>query len=451
MMKKRMLTLVLALMMCLTLIPATAFAQAPPGCPKDGQGMDSIWGYMHMDFAADVRAYAMENGWTGRASMPQGWGDYEKFPGSIIIRNHTNVAKGQWWQLEFSLLDDTFSAVLKLYYSPGSSPGTVVSEEAAGSGNLAMPELEYVIDRCTEKINATGTKDVPSEWAAAETEAAIAAGLVPENLQQNYTRSVSRGNIAQMFINLIEQSAGQTIEDFMAKKNVAVNSNAFTDTSDKAVLAANALGIINGVGDNRFNPDGILTRGQIAAIINRTARALGVNTNGYSHSFTDVAGHWVNGELGWPVHAGIINGVGNNKYDPDSSLTTEQAIVIAYRALKVFSATDLDAPSVSADSFDWVDIATTYDGILRPYAESLGFGCEYGQATDVVNGGTFYFLYFTKGEVRITVAPQPASDCYTYMVGKPDDSVAQSRIEESASIQSCTSSRTIKDVLKSAS
>lgn len=84
-MKKHILTLTLALIVCLTLIPTTAFAQAPPGCPADGQGTDSIWGYKHMEFAADVTAYAVDNGWTGRSSLPQGWGDYEKFPGSITI------------------------------------------------------------------------------------------------------------------------------------------------------------------------------------------------------------------------------------------------------------------------------------------------------------------------------------------------------------------------------
>ena len=71
----------------------------------------------------------------------------------------------------------------------------------------------------------------------------------------------------------------------MAAKGVTINNSAFTDTTDKAVLAANALGIINGVAEGRFDPDGTLTRAQIAAIINRVARVMGVDTEGYSHSF----------------------------------------------------------------------------------------------------------------------------------------------------------------------
>ena len=173
----------------------------------------------------------------------------------------------------------------------------------------------------------------PSTWAVKEVSAAIEAGLVPENLQKNYTKSISRSEVAQMFINLIEKASGQNIDTFLAAKGVSINNNAFTDTTDKAVLAANALGIIKGVGDNRFDPNERLTRAQIAAIINRLASALDVDTSGYTHDFTDVAGHWADAELGWPVHTEIIQGVGNKRFDPEGPLTTEQAIAITYRAL----------------------------------------------------------------------------------------------------------------------
>lgn len=175
----------------------------------------------------------------------------------------------------------------------------------------------------------------PTAWATAEVEAAIAADLIPEFLQQHYTQPVTRVDVARMFINLLEKSSGRTAMDFMFDRGMyGVRMGTFTDTDNYDVLQATALGIIKGVGDNKFDPYGTLTRAQIAAIINRTANLLGKNTGGYTHGFTDVTGHWVESELGWPVHAKVINGIGDNKFDPDSPLTTEQAIVIAYRALQ---------------------------------------------------------------------------------------------------------------------
>ena len=176
-----------------------------------------------------------------------------------------------------------------------------------------------------------------SDWAVPEITSAIKKGLVPENLQGNYKSNVTRGEVAQMFINLIEQASGKSIDDFMEEKGVSINRDTFIDTNDKAVLAANALGIIFGVGNDKFDPNGYLKRAQIAAIINRVARALGIDTDGYTHTFTDVIGHWSNAELGWPVHAGIIKGVSDVSFAPESELTTEQAIAITYRALAPLS------------------------------------------------------------------------------------------------------------------
>ena len=173
----------------------------------------------------------------------------------------------------------------------------------------------------------------PSSWAALEITEAIAAGLIPQELQTNYQIDITRGAVAQIIINLIEKVSGQAIDAFMTAKGVSLNTNAFIDTNDYAVLAANALDILQGVGENRFDPDGILTRAQVAVIINRIARVLGIDTDGYAHNFIDINDAWVDAELGWPVHAGILQGVGDDLFDPSGNLTVEMAIVIASRSL----------------------------------------------------------------------------------------------------------------------
>ena len=208
-------------------------------------------------------------------------------------------------------------------------------------GNMDYAVVVFVVDNETAaKISSTTSTDptdVPSTWAVPEVNAAIEAGLVPENLQKNYQTNVTRGAVANMFINLIEQASGMSIDEFMVKKGVEIDPDAFNDTNDPAVLAANALGIIRGLGDGRFDPDGTLLRAQIAAVICRVAHVLDVDTDGYTHTFEDTIGHWVETEIGWPIHAKIINGVGNNKFDPNGTLTTEQAIAITYRALTALS------------------------------------------------------------------------------------------------------------------
>jgi hypothetical protein len=198
-------------------------------------------------------------------------------------------------------------------------------------------ETEETIPPTTEE---TGTEAAPnldgvSSWALTEVEAGIKEGLVPENLRANYTSPVSRGAVAGMFINLIEKATGKTIDEVMAEKGVSITEGVFEDTTDRNVLAANALGIINGTSKTKFSPNGTLKRAQIAAIINRVARVLGIETEGFTHEFNDITDNyaWADSELGWPVHAGIINGVGQGRFNPGGDLTTEQAILITYRGL----------------------------------------------------------------------------------------------------------------------
>jgi len=189
-------------------------------------------------------------------------------------------------------------------------------------------------------IEISNRPDIPSSWAKKEIQAAIKSELIPVKLQKNYQKNITRGEAVQIFINLIEKVSEQSIDDFINERKISIgyNKNAFTDTDDKNISAAYALGIINGVGNNMFAPDNILSRAQAAAVINRIALLFNVDIkNGYTHKFNDLNGHWVESELGWVVHAGIIKGVEENRFEPNGNLTKEQAIIIAYRAFIAFT------------------------------------------------------------------------------------------------------------------
>jgi len=269
---------------------------------------------------------------------------------------------------------------------------------------------------------ATATADSPSEWAKGEVLATIATGIIPSNLQSNYAQPIDRAGAMQILINLIEKIAGESIDDIIAAKGVSVNPDAFTDTADPAVLAANALGIVQGVGGNRFDPGGALTRGHIVVIINRAANAMGIDTTGCTHSFVDTKGHWADDDLGWPVHAKIIYGVGNDRFDPNGPLTVEQAIAIAGRALSAFlnpppaptpkpirdpkpspSPSDPETPDNPGDpnnpeyidEFDGLSLAEIRDA-LYSYAAGLGYAVDADWNDDPIDGLPTQSLRFYK-------------------------------------------------------
>ena len=120
----------------------------------------------------------------------------------------------------------------------------------------------------------------PSSWAKEEVSLGIESGLVPEELQKNYTTPITRGQISKMIINLLEKSIEKSVQQIIDDNGATVNPDAFSDTDDSDILYANALGIINGTGNGKFSPDGTLKRAQIAAIINRIANVVGIDTEG---------------------------------------------------------------------------------------------------------------------------------------------------------------------------
>ena len=208
------------------------------------------------------------------------------------------------------------------------SVGSHTLEFRCNTGRL--PRLDQT------KASLTFTvRDLSSDWAAETIESAIAADLVPAALQKGYTKAITRQQAAQMFVSLLEKKAEKPIADLLKAKGVTADPNAFTDTKDPAVLACSALGILKGTAPGVFAPNATLTRAQAAAILNRAAGVLGTSTAGYRHSFTDVKGHWADGELGWAAAKGVLAGVGNNLFDPEGLLTNEQTIAIVWRAFGV--------------------------------------------------------------------------------------------------------------------
>ena len=87
-----------------------------------------------------------------------------------------------------------------------------------------------------------------SDWAKEQVSKAAETGLVPDSLGSDYRVSVTRAQFAATAVKLYEAMSGQ--------KAPAAGESPFTDTSDPAVIQAQALGIVSGVGDNSFDPLG---------------------------------------------------------------------------------------------------------------------------------------------------------------------------------------------------
>ena len=96
-----------------------------------------------------------------------------------------------------------------------------------------------------------------------------------------------------------------------------------------AVAYAYENGLMDGVGGNRFAPNSATTRAQLVTILYRMEGQPAVSGD---LPFTDVeAGTWYTNAVVWAAQNGIVNGVGDDTFAPGNDLTREQLVTILYR------------------------------------------------------------------------------------------------------------------------
>ena len=139
-----------------------------------------------------------------------------------------------------------------------------------------------------------------------------------------------------------------------------------------SIAKVTAAGLMNGVGNGLFEPEGKVTRAQAAQILYRLS---GSQPYEGSSAFTDVSPKaWYYSAVNRGAEAGIIQGCGNGKFKPNDEITRQDMVVLLWRyygnptadgaALQGFS----DAGKVSAYAREAVAWAIDA-GILKGYKD----------------------------------------------------------------------------------
>lgn len=198
-------------------------------------------------------------------------------------------------------------------------PGRTLADKNA---RIEAPGSTSEIGRVSELVTET---QVISDWATEQVHAAIVAGLVPFSLQSGYTQPATRAEFAALAVALYETATD---------REVAIDrSIVFIDTMDINVHKAATLGIVGGVGENRFAPDDNLTREQAAVMLARLATVLDnpLPTNPPTFADNNLISTWAINEVGQMQASSIMGGLGDNRFDPTGIYTREQSIVTIWR------------------------------------------------------------------------------------------------------------------------
>lgn len=124
----------------------------------------------------------------------------------------------------------------------------------------------------------------------------------------------------------------------------------------EAITALANKGVLNGVGGGMFAPDDNVTRAQFSKMV---YECFEIEAQGNAE-FSDVsADSWYYKYVTQLANAGIINGVGNGKFDPDGLITRQDMTVMLVRIIKTmkYAIPKTEQNGVFADDADIADYA----------------------------------------------------------------------------------------------
>jgi hypothetical protein len=234
----------------------------------------------------------------------------------------------------------------------------------------------------------------------------------------------------QEFAVVIAKAAGLDAND--------VSSTTFSDVAPWAanyVEAAYNAGLVNGMGGDVFGATQNLTREQMASIF---VRALGIDATGKAANLTfadkDSISSWAQDAVAAAVEAGLINGTGNNTFDPKGTADRQQVALVASKFLaakdeNVNSKAKLTEAKATDDTtltltFDKEVKALTVDDIAVAVKASnqvvavsdVTLGADKKSATvkvDKLAVGTSYTVMYAGDSVEFKTADAQAVDTVT--------------------------------------
>lgn len=132
---------------------------------------------------------------------------------------------------------------------------------------------------------------------------------------------------------------GEGIATKVEQIYVTKGGNLFRDVPNTAwyfahVDRAVTQGMLKGVGDYQYDPDGSLTRAMFVTMLYRTMQKLGTTGEVGQNTFSDVKdGQWYTEAILWAAKEGIVKGYGNGTFLPDQSINREEMCAMLSRAM----------------------------------------------------------------------------------------------------------------------
>ena len=293
-------------------------------------------------------------------------GDTETLTATITPDNATN--KNVTWSSDTPSVASVNNGVVTAV-APGTATITVTTADGGFTATCAVtvrPDVPPANPNYRITVEATQGGTVTADPTAAKAGATVTLTPAPDAGYQVGTVAVT-DRFGEAVA--VTEQAGGTYTFTMPNGQVTVTVTfeqaplPFPDVTEgdwfyDAVRYAYETGLMDGVEDNLFAPNSETTRAQLVTILYRLA---GEPEPGGDSGFSDVAaGIWYTDAVAWAAENGIVNGVSDTEFAPGDDITREQLAAILYR-YAAYQGYDV---SQRADLSGFGDASS-----IRPYAQ----------------------------------------------------------------------------------
>ncbi|UPK45451.1 S-layer homology domain-containing protein [Paenibacillus pabuli] len=208
-----------------------------------------------------------------------------------------------------------------------SGPSTPPTQETKTFYDLVEPDrlAAYIQDALAG--NSVTFQDAASHWASKDILSAAKIGIINGYPDGRFRpdASITRAEFSTILVKAFALRSGSgTIELRDIRTSWARESI--------EILASN--GVINGYSDGTFHADQRITRAEMVAMISKILIFQNIQS-GDAATFVDVVPqHWAKEIIELAAKAGIIEGKGENRFEPDANLTRAEALTVIMRMLR---------------------------------------------------------------------------------------------------------------------
>ena len=172
-----------------------------------------------------------------------------------------------------------------------------------------------------------------------------------------------------------ENISGEKEEEPREMQNHIFGADTFSDVKENdwhfsAVKYVYENNLMSGT-DKGFEPDAKMTRAMLVSVLFRISGAEKTETD---KNFSDVKdGEWYTDGILWAASVGIVSGVGDDSFAPDSGITREQMAVILYNFAKYYNGQNTDISNEKITEFEDFGEVSDYAKEAISWANAEGF------------------------------------------------------------------------------